>query len=45
VVSDALIPVEYTTGRNWVAADFENSYPEEVKRKVLANREAMGFSS
>jgi hypothetical protein len=26
-----------------VAADFENSYPEEVKQKVLANWTKMGF--
>ncbi|KAI9927287.1 hypothetical protein ASPWEDRAFT_165867 [Aspergillus wentii DTO 134E9] len=45
IVSDALLPVEYTTGRNWVPADFENSYPEEVKRKVLDKWEDMGFSA
>ncbi|KAI9727009.1 MAG: Ferulic acid decarboxylase 1 [Cirrosporium novae-zelandiae] len=44
VVSDALLPSEYTTGRDWVAADFEHSYPEDVKAKVLANWETMGFS-
>jgi phenacrylate decarboxylase len=43
VVSDALLPVEYTTGKNWEAADFEHSFPEEVKSKVLANWEKMGF--
>ncbi|KAI7976188.1 hypothetical protein EIK77_010661 [Talaromyces pinophilus] len=42
VVSDALIPKEYTTGRDWVAADFESSYPE-VKAKIRANWESMGF--
>jgi phenacrylate decarboxylase len=35
VVSDALLPCEYTTGANWEAADFEHSYPEHVKEKVL----------
>jgi UbiD family decarboxylase len=43
VVSDALMPTEYTTGRDWVAADFEHSYPEELKKKVLDNWTAMGF--
>ncbi|KAF3406596.1 Ferulic acid decarboxylase 1 [Talaromyces pinophilus] len=42
VVSDALMPKEYTTGRDWVAADFESSYPE-VKAKIRANWESMGF--
>jgi UbiD family decarboxylase len=44
VVSDALMPSEYTTGRDWVAADFESSYPEEVKTKIRANWESMGFT-
>ncbi|KAG9661028.1 UbiD-domain-containing protein, partial [Aureobasidium melanogenum] len=43
VVSDALLPVEYTTGADWQAADFENSYPAEVKDKVNAEWRAMGF--
>lgn len=43
VVSDALMPTEYTTGRDWQAADFESSYPEDLKRKVLANWTKMGF--
>lgn len=43
VVSDALLPVEYTTGADWQAADFGNSYPAEVKDKVNAEWRAMGF--
>ncbi|KAL1963748.1 hypothetical protein VTN77DRAFT_7814 [Rasamsonia byssochlamydoides] len=43
VVSDALLPSEYTTGADWEVADFEHSYPEEVKAKVLENWETMGF--
>lgn len=43
VVSDALLPVEYTTGADWQAADFKNSYPEEVKNKVNREWKAMGF--
>lgn len=45
VVSDALLPVEYTTGKDWQAASFEESYPEEVKKKVNAEWTAMGFSA
>jgi 3-polyprenyl-4-hydroxybenzoate decarboxylase len=33
VVSDALMPTEYTTGRDWVAADFEHSIPRSLRRK------------
>jgi phenacrylate decarboxylase len=43
VVSDALQPSQYSGNRNWVAGDFEESYPEEVKAKVLKNWKAMGF--
>ncbi|PYH44039.1 UbiD family decarboxylase [Aspergillus saccharolyticus JOP 1030-1] len=43
VVSDALMPSEYTTGADWEAADFENSYPEELKQRVRAKWEEMGF--
>lgn len=43
VVSDALMPSEYTTGQTWQAADFEHSYPEDLKRKVLGNWTKMGF--
>ncbi|OJJ99594.1 hypothetical protein ASPACDRAFT_29190 [Aspergillus aculeatus ATCC 16872] len=44
VVSDALMPSEYTTGADWQAADFENSYPAELKERVRAKWEEMGFS-
>lgn len=43
VVSDALLPTEYTTGPDWEIADFQHSYPEELKAKVLANWETLGF--
>ncbi|KAH8810787.1 3-octaprenyl-4-hydroxybenzoate carboxy-lyase-domain-containing protein [Xylogone sp. PMI_703] len=43
VVSDCLMPSEYTTGQNWEAADFENSYPDDLKAKIRANWELMGF--
>ncbi|ROW17846.1 hypothetical protein VPNG_00804 [Cytospora leucostoma] len=43
IVSDALLPVEYTTGKNWEAADFENSYPADLQEKVLERWSAWGF--
>lgn len=43
VVSDCLMPVEYTTGRNWEAAGFEGSFPEQVKERVRGRWEGMGF--
>ncbi len=45
VVSDCLLPVEYTTGRDWEAANFESSFPEEVKRRVCSRWESLGFGS
>ncbi|KKK18238.1 putative 3-octaprenyl-4-hydroxybenzoate carboxy-lyase [Aspergillus rambellii] len=43
VVSDALLAGEYTIGKDWEAASFKDSYPEELKTKVLENWENMGF--
>lgn len=43
VVSDALLPVEYETGRDWEAASFEESYPEELRRRVVGEWGEMGF--
>lgn len=45
VVSDALMASEYTTGRDWVAADFKHSYTDAVKEKVLSNWETDGFAA
>jgi 3-polyprenyl-4-hydroxybenzoate decarboxylase len=45
VVGGALLKSEFTTGKNWQAASFKESYPEEVKDKVLAEWEAMGFET
>jgi UbiD family decarboxylase len=45
VVSDCLLPVEYTTGPNWETADFEHAYPEDVKAKVLKDWKLMGFET
>lgn len=43
VVSDALMPAEYKDGPDWEVADFQNSYPEEVKSRVLGCWQALGF--
>ncbi|KAE8448154.1 Ferulic acid decarboxylase 1 [Mollisiaceae sp. DMI_Dod_QoI] len=43
VVSDALLPVEYTEGRNWEAADFKNSYPKELQERIEGRWQALGF--
>ncbi|TLD11708.1 hypothetical protein PspLS_11792 [Pyricularia sp. CBS 133598] len=45
VVSDALMPSEYSTGANWEAADFEHSYPEELKESIRGRWTSLGFSS
>ncbi|OOQ89760.1 Ferulic acid decarboxylase 1 [Penicillium brasilianum] len=45
VVSDALFPAEYTEGRLFEAADFKNSYPQELQDAINANWEKMGFRS
>lgn len=44
VVANCLMPTEYTTGRDWEAADFKESFPAEVQEKVLQKWEVMGFS-
>ncbi|OHE99284.1 hypothetical protein CORC01_05325 [Colletotrichum orchidophilum] len=45
VVSDCLMPSEYTTGRDWEAASFKESYPVEIQEKVLQRWESLGFTS
>ncbi|KAF5723822.1 3-octaprenyl-4-hydroxybenzoate carboxy-lyase [Fusarium mundagurra] len=46
VVSDALMPSEYSTGKgDWQTADFKNSYPDEIKDRVLRKWTSLGFSS
>lgn len=44
VVSDALMPEEFTTGRNWEIADFKGSFPVEVQERVLERWIDYGFS-
>lgn len=43
IVSDCLMPTEYTTGKNWEAADFKNSYPAELQQSVLERWSGWGF--
>lgn len=43
MVCDALFPVEYTTGRNWVNTSFHQGYPKLLQDKILASWETVGF--
>ncbi|ROV92569.1 hypothetical protein VMCG_08913 [Cytospora schulzeri] len=43
IVSDCLLPTEYTTGQTWEAADFKNSYPADLQQKVLDRWSGWGF--
>lgn len=43
IVSDCLMPIEYTKGKNWEAADFKNSYPAKLQEKVLERWSGWGF--
>ncbi|KAL2009493.1 hypothetical protein VTN00DRAFT_5300 [Thermoascus crustaceus] len=44
-VVNLLLPQEYEGKRDWVASNFEGSYPAEVKEKVLAKWEKYGYKS
>jgi UbiD family decarboxylase len=44
MVCDALFPVEYTTGRNWVNTSFGEAYPKSLQDSILASWEKRGFS-
>ncbi|CAH0031873.1 unnamed protein product [Clonostachys rhizophaga] len=43
LVCDCLLPVEYTTGKNWEAADFKESFPSELQQKALDRWHSYGF--
>lgn len=43
IVSNCLLPVEYTTGPNWETSDFEHGFPDDLKEKVLSNWSNFGF--
>ncbi|UZJ50684.1 hypothetical protein CBS101457_000004 [Exobasidium rhododendri] len=43
VVSGAILPVEFKTGRNWDAASFKESYPQELQDSVNARWAKWGF--
>lgn len=43
VVSDALLPVEYTSSPDWELADFKHSYPQELQDKVNRAWQRIGF--
>ncbi|PON28853.1 hypothetical protein TGAM01_v201961 [Trichoderma gamsii] len=44
MVCDALFPVEYTTGRNWVNTSFREAYPKPLQDSIVASWEKRGFS-
>lgn len=44
-VCDCLLPSEYKTGPDWETADFEHSFPEGIKEKVISDWTALGFGS
>jgi UbiD family decarboxylase len=45
VLSNALMPSEFKGGRDWQAASFKQSYPEELQQKVLSRWESFGFKA
>lgn len=45
MVANCMLPLEYEMEQNWVTCDFENGYPEDVKRKVLRRWEEFGMES
>lgn len=44
LVSDCLLSAEYESPRNFREVNFQNSYPEGIKTRVLQNWTSMGFS-
>lgn len=43
IICNCLLPVEYTTGPNWITCDFEHGYPEELKAKINENWTSIGY--
>jgi phenacrylate decarboxylase len=43
IVSNCMLPVEYTDGPNWEVGDFENGFPEKIKQRVLRDWSKLGF--
>jgi UbiD family decarboxylase len=43
VVANCLLPMEYEGRHEWAVCDFENGYPEDVKKRVLDRWEAFGL--
>jgi UbiD family decarboxylase len=44
MICDALFPVEYTTGRNWINTSFRDGYPKPLQDSILASWERRGFN-
>ncbi|RFU33729.1 hypothetical protein B7463_g2644, partial [Scytalidium lignicola] len=45
MVSNCLLPVEYTTGRDWINMSFEEAYPEKIRERVLSEWNELGYTS
>ncbi|SCV28321.1 related to 3-polyprenyl-4-hydroxybenzoate decarboxylase and related decarboxylases [Fusarium fujikuroi] len=43
VVANCLLPEEYEGKQGWVTCDFENGYPEDIKKRVLSRRQDFGI--
>lgn len=43
VVSNCMLPMEYTTGPSWEVADFHHAYPKTIQEKVLSQLKDMGY--
>ncbi|RFU25136.1 hypothetical protein B7463_g11198, partial [Scytalidium lignicola] len=43
VVSNCMLPMEYTTGPSWEVADFHHAYPKDIQDKVLSQLKMMGY--
>jgi len=43
MISNCLLPIEYTVGQDWVTCDFERGYPEELKKQIQKDWAALGY--
>ncbi|KAF5627079.1 ferulic acid decarboxylase 1 [Fusarium sp. NRRL 52700] len=43
VVANCLLPEEYEGKQSWVTCDFENGYPDNVKKRVLSRCSELGM--
>lgn len=43
VVSNCMLPMEYSTSPSWEVADFHHAYPKAIQDKVLSQLKEMGY--